>query len=185
MRREVALPLTAVAVVLVLFGIDAASSDWGSIGSISHPRLNAGRPACSAAEKAFAANLATDPMLNQAPPGMIKSTTFHAEPCVSIDDSTWYGGALAGWTYTAGSPTDSEIERFYRTLGTGHGWRMAPEGYSPWPCGTLTIDGTSVMFSLELNDRSPGQRYWAMISYENLGQRSSGCPSRIMYSPTA
>ncbi|GAB3985257.1 hypothetical protein GCM10027615_74940 [Plantactinospora veratri] len=116
-----------------------------------------GRPVCSAAEAAFAATFATDPMLTRAPAGMELDSTEYAEPCESVGVGDWHGGAVTIWAYPAAAgPARQEIERFYRDLAQRRGW---PAGGDDAPAGPWfkSIDGRRVEFRLSPDHRRDGR----------------------------
>ncbi|AVT33564.1 MULTISPECIES: hypothetical protein [unclassified Plantactinospora] len=128
-----------------------------------------GRPVCAAEERAFAAGLATDPLLTRAPAGMELESTRYAEPCESLGAGNWRGGAVTVWAYPAGSePPRQEIQRFYRELAERRGWPVregtaestadaTAGGTAPTRRWVRTIDGRRVELRLNPDHRHDGR----------------------------
>ncbi len=106
---------------------------------------------CSAAEEQFAARLLKDPMLVTAPEGMTRQHEEHFQPCVG-DSSNYDGGATVYWAYSDPDSQRSSLDAWYRGVGERNGWKMGIQRVISSLCGSKTIDGTPVAFSLDLTD---------------------------------
>lgn len=171
MPKRVALTVLALFVTGLVLAVVALCGLWLATRILEAP----GRPDCSAAEEAFAEKLGKDPMVNQAPAGMEKVWSSHAEPCVSLAASDWYGGAHTAWGYSAGPrPSVEDIMRFYRELAVQQGWRMKRETNKAGRVDDVgvwvkTVEGTTISFGLHA-DRFRGRDvYIATIIYDGIG----------------
>lgn len=154
-------------------GIIVVGLYLSSLRPVSAPEL--GLP-CVAAEEAFAARLAKDPLIAQAPPGMIQVYAEHGEPCTGVvDKSANIGGAYATYAYPERMRTVSDVYGFYRQVGQANGWKMISGNQL---CGTKVIEGRHLIFLLTQDGALwEGKRpvYGVEIRYEGIGGPGFSC----------
>ncbi|MEO3775830.1 hypothetical protein ABGB16_03045 [Micromonospora sp. B11E3] len=114
-------------------------------GPISIPQSG---PSCLAAEESFAARLAKDPLITEAPPGMTQVFAEHGQPCEGIADSAYIGGAYAVYAYPEQMQTLPEVYDYYRDLGQANGWQMSSTSRR---CGSKVVEGRPLVFLLTVD----------------------------------
>ncbi|GAA3518203.1 hypothetical protein GCM10022220_68290 [Actinocatenispora rupis] len=161
------------AVVVALLAAGAVSAVWYRVPD----RLRSGIP-CSDAEARFAAALGRDPLLTQPPPGVTPVSKPPAaevyQPCEGNGSSSYYGGALRGFTMPSTDRGVAAARAYYRRLTVADGWTVTVRANGDI-LGTKTIDGTAVVCDVrDMRRADPVHHvrytaYWIELRYRRLG----------------